>query len=110
MANIRIILKSGLEVNRTNHLPKLGEVIYTEDTKQTFVGDGKTMGGLPIVSNSTVVESMKELVELDSKYLIVYVENTSTWFSRTVNRPTFKPMKTPPLSMGDVGIDKLYLK
>lgn len=89
MSNTIIKLKSGLEVNRTNYLPKLGEIIYVKDTKQNFVGDGETNGGTPIVSNSTVVESMKELVELDSKYLIVYVENTSAWFSRTVNRPTF---------------------
>lgn len=106
----KIILRSGRDDKRLTIVPKLGEVIFTVDTHQTFVGDGKTLGGVPIVTSTTVVESIVELDTVAPEYLIVYVENTSSWYSRTKDRPTFKPMKLPPTTIGKGGLSHLYLK
>lgn len=43
-----IQLKRGLLANRTTITPAEGELIYTTDSKQLFVGDGSTAGGVLI--------------------------------------------------------------
>lgn len=44
MANT-IQIKRGLEADRSSVTPAAGELLYTTDTKQVFVGDGSTAGG-----------------------------------------------------------------
>jgi len=42
---VAIIIKKGLEVNRSSYTPEEGELISTTDQKQLFLGDGSTAGG-----------------------------------------------------------------
>jgi hypothetical protein len=46
-------LRRGLEADRDSILPAEGELIYTTDQKQLFVGDGETAGGT-LVSSAVV--------------------------------------------------------
>jgi len=46
MSTIRV--KRGLEANRSIVTPAEGELIYTTDNKELFVGDGSTAGGIAI--------------------------------------------------------------
>ena len=43
-----IKLKRGLEANRNTITPLLGEIIYTTDNTEIFIGDGSTPGGLEV--------------------------------------------------------------
>ena len=53
MSNVTtIITKKGLHVNRLSTTPFEGELLYTTDTKQIYVGDGITAGGNPIASGT----------------------------------------------------------
>ena len=44
----RIILRQGSEQERQDVLFKRGEPVFTTDYKRVFVGDGTTLGGLPV--------------------------------------------------------------
>ena len=46
-----IQIKRGLEANRTGITPALGELIWTTDTKNLYVGDGTTAGGIKVTAN-----------------------------------------------------------
>lgn len=106
----RVRLRNGLEVDRIKKVFSKGEVIHTKDTKQTYVGDGVTPGGVPIISNLDVVDTIAELTNVDSSVLIVYVRNTNNWWVRTKTSTTFKPMESPPVMLGSEGLPVLYLK
>lgn len=41
-----IKLRRGTNANRTGITPANGEIIYTTDTNQLYVGDGSTAGGI----------------------------------------------------------------
>ena len=43
-------LRRGSEAIRGTITPAEGELIYTQDTKQVFVGDGSTLGGIRVTS------------------------------------------------------------
>ena len=45
-------LRRGLEADRTTIVPANGELIYTTDTKQVYVGDGSTIGGTAVTGGS----------------------------------------------------------
>ena len=44
--------KRGLETDRKKFIPAIGEIIYTIDEKNTFIGDGVTAGGNQININT----------------------------------------------------------
>ena len=56
MANT-IQLKRGLEADRSSVTPAAGELLYTTDTKQVFVGDGSTAGGNVISGGGAAIEA-----------------------------------------------------
>lgn len=45
--------RRGLESARTTVTPAIGEALYTTDTKQLFIGDGSTPGGVGINTDTT---------------------------------------------------------
>lgn len=45
-------LRRGVEADRTTIVPANGELIYTTDTKQVYVGDGSTIGGTAVTGGS----------------------------------------------------------
>lgn len=59
-------LRRGLEADRTSILPAEGELIYTTDQKQLFVGDGTTAGGTLVSSAVVSVNGMNGVVSLNT--------------------------------------------
>jgi len=57
-------LRRGLEADRTSILPAEGELIYTTDQKQLFVGDGTTAGGTLVSSAVVSVNGINGVVSL----------------------------------------------
>jgi hypothetical protein len=45
-------LRRGTNAERLQMTPLEGELIYTTDTKELFIGDGATIGGQTVISNS----------------------------------------------------------
>jgi len=45
-------IRRGLAANRTSITPAAGEIIFTTDTNQIFIGDGTTPGGNPLTINA----------------------------------------------------------
>ena len=43
-----IKIRRGVEANRASITPAAGEMIFTTDNKQVFIGDGSTAGGVPV--------------------------------------------------------------
>ena len=50
---IQILIKKGLNSDRTSIIPTLGEPIYTTDTNELYIGDGVTPGGISVNSNAS---------------------------------------------------------
>lgn len=48
----KIQIRRGLDSQRTAVTPDVGELLYTTDLKQLFVGDGSTAGGVLVSSGS----------------------------------------------------------
>jgi hypothetical protein len=51
-----LLLRRGLEADRLSFTPEEGELIYVTDTKQIYVGDGVTPGGILVAGGGTEVE------------------------------------------------------
>lgn len=78
--------KRGLEIDRKKFIPAIGEIIYTTDEKNTFIGDGVTAGGNQININTYTWEffsvinqteyspesSEKSLISPESGFYIVF--------------------------------------
>lgn len=47
---MKVLHTRGLEVNRLNYTPAIGELVIVTDTKQLYTGDGKTPGGIPLLT------------------------------------------------------------
>ena len=48
----------GLSINRRNITPELGKFLYTLDTKEVWIGDGRTVGGMYIGYMPTLVAEL----------------------------------------------------
>jgi len=46
-----IRIKRGLDAARANYLPKLGELVWTLDNKELWIGDGTTLGGIKVTAS-----------------------------------------------------------
>ena len=47
----KILVRRGLEANRTSITPLLGEIIWTTDNHDLWIGDGSTAGGIKVTGN-----------------------------------------------------------
>lgn len=45
---MKLLLRRGLDADRTSITPDIGEPLYTTDTKALYIGDGATPGGNPL--------------------------------------------------------------
>jgi hypothetical protein len=48
---ITIRVKRGTDAQRLGYTPLLSELVYAEDTKELYIGDGVQIGGIPINGN-----------------------------------------------------------
>lgn len=70
MSKIKTIkVYRGLETNRTSVTPEEGELLYTTDNKELFIGDGTTSGG-----NS--VGTLKTTGSIDADNIAVFTDST----------------------------------
>ena len=57
-------IRRGTDSDRLTITPAIGELIFTTDTKELYVGDGSTVGGNNITTDSSIVTSI-----IDSAYI-----------------------------------------
>ena len=50
----KIQIRRGVEAQRSLVTPDVGELIFTTDAKQVYVGDGTTAGGVSLAANSVL--------------------------------------------------------
>ena len=60
--------RRGLDSDRGTITPTMGEPIFTTDTKQLYVGDGTTAGGIDVVQSKLGQVSGHIVPEADSTY------------------------------------------
>lgn len=60
-----VIVKNGLEVNRPNVIPGVGEWIYATDSKRTYMGDGVTPGGVSVSRKHFEVATLADIQNLE---------------------------------------------
>jgi hypothetical protein len=77
-------LRRGLEADRSGVTPAEGEIIYTTDQKQLFVGDGTTAGGTLVSSAVVSVNAKQGVVVLTTDD--VAQGATNKYFSNTLAR------------------------
>ena len=56
----KIQIRRGVEAQRASITPDAGELLFTTDNKQLFVGDGATAGGL-LVGGGSLTGSVQKI-------------------------------------------------
>ena len=59
-----IIVRHGLETDRANFTPAIGEWIFATDSKRSYMGDGVTPGGLNVVKKHFDVETFDDIASI----------------------------------------------
>ena len=74
-------LKRGTNSQRTAYTPIEGELVYSTDTKEVFVGDGTTQGGVQVggVGGSATLESLNNVQNISPTKDDLLVYNGSNW-------------------------------
>ena len=58
-------LRRGTDAERLTITPLEGELIYTTDTEKLYIGDGSTVGGNPVDSDS-ITDELSDLTDVDT--------------------------------------------
>jgi len=67
----KILIKRGLETNRTGVTPDAGEFLWTTDNKDLWIGDGSTAGGIKVtanVENTSTLTNYYNKTESDGRF------------------------------------------
>ena len=80
-------IRRGTDSDRKVITPALGELIFTTDTKELFVGDGSTAGGNHVATDSNVVTSI-----VDSSF--VQLKNKGFPYANLSGSPTIPTLGT----------------
>lgn len=76
----KILLRKGLESQRTTFVPSEAELAYVTDLPRVFMGDGVTPGGLPIsVKNWGIVPNINTLITLQAEVGDLAFVNSETY-------------------------------
>ena len=78
-------LRRGTDAERLTITPLEGELIYTTDTEELFIGDGTTVGGNPVITNELADLSDVDLSGLADGQTIVYNLSNSRFEPGTVS-------------------------
>lgn len=85
MAEInKILFKRGLETNRTTITPAEGEPIWVTDEKRLYMGDGSTLGGVPVAGTLNDLADTTITTPADGA-LLLYDTGTSAWRDATMS-------------------------
>ena len=60
-----VIVKNGLEADRPNVTPGVGEWIYATDSKRTYMGDGSTPGGVSVSRKHFEVPTIGDIQNIE---------------------------------------------
>ena len=84
-----ILIKRGLETNRLAYTPSTGEVIWTTDNEDLWIGDGATAGGIKVTGNveSSLTTNYYTQTQSDTRYVQV-AGDTMTGFLTLSANPT----------------------
>lgn len=74
-------LKRGTNSQRTGYTPIEGELVYSTDTKEVYVGDGSTAGGVQVggLGGSATLESLTNVQNINPTKDNLLVYNGSSW-------------------------------
>ena len=61
------------------YTPAEGELVYTTDSKEVFVGDGTTVGGTPVSVSTQNLEDLGNVQALAAQNDQILVYNGSNW-------------------------------
>jgi hypothetical protein len=61
------------------YIPAEGELVYTTDSKEVFVGDGNTTGGIPVSVSTQNLEDLGNVQALAAQKDQILVYNGSNW-------------------------------
>ena len=70
--------KTALQTN-PGFTPAEGELVYTTDSKEVFVGDGVTQGGVPVSVSTQNLEDLGNVQALAAQKDQILVYNGSNW-------------------------------
>ena len=70
--------KTALQTN-PGYTPAEGELVYTTDSKEVFVGDGATVGGTPVSVSTQNLEDLGNVQALAAQQDQILVYNGSNW-------------------------------
>lgn len=70
--------KTQLQTN-PGYTPSEGELVYTTDSKEVFVGDGATVGGTPVSVSTQNLEDLGNVQALAAQQDQILVYNGSNW-------------------------------
>ena len=77
MGTLRI--KRGTTANRTGITPAQAELVYDTDTKEVYVGDGNTLGGIAVSVSTQNLENLGNVQALTPQKDQLLVYNGSNW-------------------------------
>ena len=80
MGTLRIKRGTKTQLQTTpGYVPEEGELVYTTDTKEVFVGDGATTGGTPVSVSTQNIEDLGNVQALAAQKDQILVYNGSNW-------------------------------
>ena len=72
-------LKRGTTSQRQGFTPALAELIYDSDTKEVYVGDGTTQGGIAVSVSTQNLENLGNVQSVTPQKDQILVYNGSNW-------------------------------
>lgn len=80
MGTLRIKRGTKTQLQTTpGYTPAEGELVYTTDSKEVFVGDGTTVGGTPVSVSTQNLEDLGNVQALSAQQDQILVYNGSNW-------------------------------
>lgn len=80
MGTLRIKRGTKTQLQSTpGYIPAEGELVYTTDSKEVFVGDGNTTGGIPVSVSTQNLEDLGNVQALAAQKDQILVYNGSNW-------------------------------
>ena len=72
-------IKRGTTSQRTGFTPALAELVYDSDTKEVYVGDGSTQGGIAVSVSTQNLENLGNVQSVTPLKDQILVYNGSNW-------------------------------
>lgn len=94
-------LRRGTDAERLAITPAEGELVYTTDTKKVYIGDGSTVGG-NIIDTDTTVSELNDLSDVSTAGV---ADNQILKYNSDNSR--FEPVNISQVNQGATNLDEL---